>query len=562
MAKLTEEQLFLLFLMTWPAGIPEEAVIRPEDDTDEGWLTVEEYAAMIASGMLLEDNSEAASLWETEKLPGSPEADEAPAAAAETAETVEAAAAEAEQTAGESAAEPEEAAEEAAAAEQTAEEGAAEAEEAAEETVTEAEETAEAAEAAETAAEPEEAAEESAEAAEAAEEAAAEPEEAVEEAAAEAEEAVEETAAGPEEAAEETAEAAETAEEAVTETEETAEAAEAAEEAVTEAEEEAEETAEEEPAVPEETPAQKQGFLARLFKGLSKTRSSIAGSLSSVFGLSRIDEDFYEELEEILIMGDMGVQTTERVLDELREQVAEQRIKEPAACRQLLISSIRSQMQTPEDAYAFEDQRSVVLVIGVNGVGKTTTIGKLASKWKAAGKKVVMAAGDTFRAAAAEQLKTWAERAGTDIIAGQEGSDPGAVVYDAVAAAKARKADILICDTAGRLHNKKNLMEELRKICRIIAREYPEAHLETLLVLDGTTGQNAMAQAKSFSEITDITGIIMTKLDGTAKGGIAVAVQSELGIPIKYIGVGEQIDDLQKFDPDTFVKALFEDMDS
>ena len=545
MAKLTEEQLFLLFLMTWPAGIPEEAVIRPEDDTDEGWLTVEEYAAMIASGMLLEDNSEAASLWETEKLPGSPEADEAPAAAAETAETVEAAAAEAEQTAGESATEPEEAAEEAAAAEETAGETAAEAEEAAVETVTETEETAEAAEAAETAAEPEEAAEESAEAAEAAEEAAAEPEEAVEEAAAEAEEAVEETAAEPEEAAEETAEAEETAGESVTEVEETAE-----------------ETAEEEPAVPEETPAQKQGFLARLFKGLSKTRSSIAGSLSSVFGLSRIDEDFYEELEEILIMGDMGVQTTERVLDELREQVAEQRIKEPAACRQLLISSIRSQMQTPEDAYAFEDQRSVVLVIGVNGVGKTTTIGKLASKWKAAGKKVVMAAGDTFRAAAAEQLKTWAERAGTDIIAGQEGSDPGAVVYDAVAAAKARKADILICDTAGRLHNKKNLMEELRKICRIIAREYPEAHLETLLVLDGTTGQNAMAQAKSFSEITDITGIIMTKLDGTAKGGIAVAVQSELGIPIKYIGVGEQIDDLQKFDPDTFVRALFEDMDS
>ena len=214
-------------------------------------------------------------------------------------------------------------------------------------------------------------------------------------------------------------------------------------------------------------------------------------------------------------------------------------------------------MRVDEEAYRFEHQTSVVLVIGVNGVGKTTTIGKLAGQYKKAGKKVVLAAADTFRAAAIEQLTEWAHRAGVDIIAGQEGSDPASVIYDAIAAAKARKADILLCDTAGRLHNKKNLMEELKKINRIIEREYPEAYRENLIVLDGTTGQNALVQAKQFKETADITGIVLTKLDGTAKGGIAIAIQAELGVPVKYIGIGEKIEDLQKFDTDAFVDALF-----
>ena len=235
----------------------------------------------------------------------------------------------------------------------------------------------------------------------------------------------------------------------------------------------------------------------------------------------------------------------------------EQHIKEPAECRQLLIDSIREQMDVGETAYEFENQTSVVFVIGVNGVGKTTTIGKLAGKLKGQGKKVMIAAADTFRAAAGEQLKEWADRAGVDMIGGQEGADPAAVVYDAVAAAKARKADVLLCDTAGRLHNKKNLMEELKKINRVIDREYPEAFRETLVVLDATTGQNALAQAREFNEAADITGVILTKMDGTAKGGIAVAIQAELGIPVKFIGVGESIDDLQKFDSGEFVNALF-----
>ena len=303
---------------------------------------------------------------------------------------------------------------------------------------------------------------------------------------------------------------------------------------------------------------EKKGFFRRLVSGLTKTRQNIVSGLDSLFhGFSSIDEEFYEELEEILIMGDLGVKATYAILDDLREKVKEQHIKEPADCKQLLIDSIKAQMQIGETAYEFENRKSVVLVIGVNGVGKTTTIGKLAGKLRSDGKKVVIAAADTFRAAAGDQLKEWADRANAEFIGGQEGSDPAAVVYDAVAAAKARKADVLLCDTAGRLHNKKNLMEELKKINRVIEREYPDAYRETLVVLDGTTGQNSLSQAKQFAEAAEITGIVLTKMDGTAKGGIVVAIQSELGIPVKYIGVGETIDDLQKFDPDDFVNALF-----
>lgn len=303
----------------------------------------------------------------------------------------------------------------------------------------------------------------------------------------------------------------------------------------------------------------KKGFFSRLVEGLNKTRENIVSGMDSIFsGFSAIDEDFYEELEEILIMGDLGIQTTMSVIEDLRKKVKEQHIKEPSECKQLLIDSIKDQMNLGDNAYEFENRRSVVLVIGVNGVGKTTSVGKLAGQLKDDGKKVVLAAADTFRAAAIEQLTEWANRAGVEIIAQQEGSDPAAVIYDAVAAAKSRSADVLICDTAGRLHNKKNLMEELKKINRIIDKEYPDAYRETLVVLDGTTGQNALAQAKQFMEVADITGIILTKLDGTAKGGIAVAIQSELGIPVKYVGVGEKIDDLQKFNSDDFVNALFQ----
>lgn len=303
---------------------------------------------------------------------------------------------------------------------------------------------------------------------------------------------------------------------------------------------------------------EKQGFFSRLVKGLSKTRDNIVSGIDAIFsGFSSIDDEFYEEIEEILIMGDIGVHATMEIIENLKAKVKEEHIKEPAACKELLIQSIKEQMNVGETAYRFEEEKSVVLVIGVNGVGKTTSIGKLAGKLKNQGKKVVLAAADTFRAAAGEQLSEWANRAGVDMIGGQEGADPGAVVYDAVAAAKARNADVLLCDTAGRLHNKKNLMEELKKIHRILEKEYPDAYRETLVVLDGTTGQNALTQAKQFSEVADITGIILTKMDGTAKGGIAVAIQSELGIPVKYIGVGETIDDLQKFDSEQFVNALF-----
>ena len=302
---------------------------------------------------------------------------------------------------------------------------------------------------------------------------------------------------------------------------------------------------------------EKQGFFKRLVSGLSKTRDNIAAGIDSIFsGFSSIDDDFYEEIEEILVMGDIGINTTNAIIENLKEQVKEKKIKEPSECKQLLMDSIVKQMDVGETAYEFENRKSVVLVIGVNGVGKTTSVGKLAGKLKDQGKKVILAAADTFRAAAGEQLTQWAHRAGVEIIGGQEGADPAAVVYDAVQAAKARKADILLCDTAGRLHNKKNLMEELKKIYRILEKEYPEAYLETLVVLDGTTGQNALVQARQFAEAANVTGIILTKLDGTAKGG-AVAIQSELDIPVKYIGVGETIDDLQKFDPVEFVNALF-----
>lgn len=304
---------------------------------------------------------------------------------------------------------------------------------------------------------------------------------------------------------------------------------------------------------------EKKGFWSRLVAGLSKTRDNIVSGIDSIFnGFSSIDDEFYEEIEEILIMGDIGVNATESIIENLKQKVKENKIKDPAECKELLIHSIKEQMDVGETAYRFETEPSVVLIIGVNGVGKTTSVGKLAGKLKDQGKKVVLAAADTFRAAAGNQLLEWANRAGVEMIGGQEGADPAAVVYDAVAAAKARNADVLLCDTAGRLHNKKNLMEELKKINRILEKEYPDAYRETLVVLDATTGQNALSQAREFSDVAEITGIILTKMDGTAKGGIAVAIQSELGIPVKYIGVGETIEDLQKFDSNEFVNALFE----
>ena len=307
---------------------------------------------------------------------------------------------------------------------------------------------------------------------------------------------------------------------------------------------------------------EKKGFFRRLADGLAKTRNNIVSGMDAIFnGFSDIDDDFYDEIEETLVMGDIGINATTAIIDNLKQKVKEQHIKDPHECKELLINSIKEQMYVGDTAYRFEEETSVVLVIGVNGVGKTTTIGKLAGKLKSQGKKVILGAADTFRAAAGEQLTEWANRAGVEIVGGQEGSDPGSVVYDAVQAAKARKADVLLCDTAGRLHNKKNLMEELKKINRILEKEYPEAYRETLVVLDATTGQNALVQAKQFSEAAEITGIVLTKMDGTAKGGIAVAIHSELGIPVKYIGVGESIDDLQKFDADQFVDALFEKED-
>lgn len=304
---------------------------------------------------------------------------------------------------------------------------------------------------------------------------------------------------------------------------------------------------------------EKKGFFGRLKEGLSKTRSNIVYGIDGVFhGFSTIDEDFYEELEEILVMGDVGVRATGEILEKLRTQVKENLIREPAACREFLIGNMIEQMNVSDTSYDFENEQSVLFIIGVNGVGKTTSVGKLAGNLKAQGKKVLIGACDTFRAAAGEQLSEWANRAGVELVGGKEGADPASVLFDAVSAAKARHADVLICDTAGRLHNKKNLMEELKKMNRIIEREFPNAHRENLIVLDATTGQNALQQAKEFGQAADLTGIILTKMDGTAKGGIAIAIQSELQIPVKYIGVGEKIGDLQKFDAEAFVRALFD----
>lgn len=306
----------------------------------------------------------------------------------------------------------------------------------------------------------------------------------------------------------------------------------------------------------------KKSFFNKLVDGLNKTRNIVVSKIENVFlGYNSIDDDFYEELEETLIMGDIGVKTSMDIIENLKERVHSEHIKSPGECKQILIEGIKKRMDLGENAYDFEKNKSVVLIIGVNGVGKTTSVGKLAGQLKAKGKKVLVAAADTFRAAAVEQLEEWTKRAGVDIVAQKEGADPAAVVFDACRAAKARNIDILICDTAGRLHNKKNLMEELKKINRIIEKEFQDYYKETLVVLDGTTGQNALEQARQFKAATDITGIILTKLDGTARGGIAVAIQAELGIPVKYIGIGEQIEDLQKFNSQEFVDALFDVQD-
>ncbi len=314
----------------------------------------------------------------------------------------------------------------------------------------------------------------------------------------------------------------------------------------------------EEPEIAEEPQKEKKGFFAKLKEGLDKTRKNIMGGVDTVLGsFTKIDEDLFEELEEALIMADMGVQTTMQIVENLRQRVKRERQTDPSAIKGMLIDEITAILQDDTDDVEQLPSPTVMLVIGVNGVGKTTTIGKLSNNFKAEGKSVLLAAADTFRAAAIDQLEVWGQRAGIDVIKHEENADPAAVVFDALHTAKNKKTDLLICDTAGRLHNKKNLMEELRKISRVIEREYPTAHKETYLVLDATTGQNALQQAKLFMEVADITGIILTKLDGTAKGGIVVAIKSELKIPVRYIGVGEGIADLQKFHANDFAKALF-----
>ena len=301
------------------------------------------------------------------------------------------------------------------------------------------------------------------------------------------------------------------------------------------------------------------GLFSKLKEGLTKTRNNIVSGIDSVFsGFSKIDDDFYDELEETLIMGDIGVRATEEIIEDLKEKVKENKIKQPEECKHLLIETIKEKMNLGENAYDFENKQSIVMLIGVNGVGKTTSVGKLAGLLKAKNKKVIMAAADTFRAAAIEQLTEWSKRTGTDIIAQSEGSDPAAVIFDAVAAAKARNADVLLCDTAGRLHNKKNLMDELKKISRIVHQQAEGCALEVLLALDATTGQNAVNQARQFNEVADITGIILTKLDGTAKGGIIISITDDLQVPVKLVTVGEKIDDIQPFSARDFVEALFE----
>lgn len=304
---------------------------------------------------------------------------------------------------------------------------------------------------------------------------------------------------------------------------------------------------------------EKVSLFAKLKKGLNKTRINIIDGLDSVFhGFSEIDDDFWDELEEVLVMADIGVYTTEEIIEDLKLKVKIEHIKNPEDCRNYLIDLLAARLEVTGDDYLFEKEQSIIFVIGVNGVGKTTTIGKLASNFKAEGKKVLIAAADTFRAAATEQLDAWAKRVNVPMIGAKEGADPASVIYDALQSAKSKDVDILLCDTAGRLHNKKNLMEELKKMNRIIDREFPNVHRENFLVLDASTGQNALNQAKEFKDACDITGIILTKMDGTAKGGIAIAIHSELGIPVKYIGVGESIEDLQKFNPKDFVSAIFD----
>ena len=303
---------------------------------------------------------------------------------------------------------------------------------------------------------------------------------------------------------------------------------------------------------------EKKGFFSRLVAGLTKTRNAVVNGLDDIFnGPGDVDDDFYEELEETLITGDIGVRATDAILEDLRAKVKEQHIKQRSECRRVLIDTIKEQMDLGENAYDFEHRKSVLLLVGVNGVGKTTTAGKMAAQYRNQGKRVLLAAADTFRAAAIEQLQAWANRAGVELISQKAGSHPAAVVFDACTSARARGTDLLLCDTAGRLHNKKNLMEELRKINRVIDRELPDYARETMIVLDGTTGQNALEQAREFRDVCDISGIILTKLDGSAKGGIAVAIQAEMKIPVKYIGVGEKLDDLRKFNSAEFVDALF-----
>jgi fused signal recognition particle receptor len=304
------------------------------------------------------------------------------------------------------------------------------------------------------------------------------------------------------------------------------------------------------------------GIFKKIKSGLSRTRGAIVGRLDGVFGsASSIDDELYDELEEVLVSSDVGVATSEYLMEKLREKVKKTGSKDPGEARGLLMEVMKEELGSDEPL-KLETKPSVILVIGVNGVGKTTTIGKLAASFVADGKKVVLAAADTFRAAAIEQLEIWAKRAGAEIISQKEGADPAAVIFDALTAAKARGADIVICDTAGRLHNKKNLMEELAKISRVIDRELPGASRENLLVLDAATGQNGVNQAREFGKTAGLTGIILTKLDGTARGGIVFAISHELGIPVKYIGVGEQIDDLQPFSADEFVRALFDKSES
>lgn len=301
------------------------------------------------------------------------------------------------------------------------------------------------------------------------------------------------------------------------------------------------------------------GFFEKISKGLKKTKESVIRQMDQMFGsFTKVDEELFEELEELLVMGDVGVRTSEKICDQLREKVKAEKITDAAQVKGAL-KEIITEMLSGGEELNLHSKPSVILVIGVNGVGKTTTIGKMAANLKDSGKKVLMVAADTFRAAAIDQLQIWADRAGVDIVKHGEGADPAAVVYDGMQAAKARGVDVVICDTAGRLHNKKNLMDELAKISRVIHREIGENDMEVLLVLDATTGQNAVNQARQFKEAAGLTGIVLTKLDGTARGGVAISIKDDLGIPIKYIGVGEQIDDLQPFDAKGFVDALFDE---